>query len=96
MKARDVYEIRRIPAPTNRRWWRRLGELVALVAVLGPVPAGGETVLIVERAIGETVGSLRQPFGNEFYAARLEEDLLVLSPEAFSDNWLSRGDDPQA
>jgi len=67
--------------------------LGALVTILGPVPAGGETALIVERATGETVGSLRQPFGNEFYAARLGEDLLVLSPGAFSDEWLSRGDD---
>ena len=59
IRARDVYDLRRQPAPAKGRWWRRLGQLVSLVTVLGPVPGGGEQVLIVERATGENVGNLR-------------------------------------
>ncbi len=57
------------------------------------MPGGGETALIVERATGERVGSLQQPFENEFHAARLEEDLPSLSADAFAGKWLSGGGD---
>ena len=50
-------------------------------------------MLIVERATGESVGNLRQPFGNEFFAARLEEDLLTVLVDAFEDKWLSGSGD---
>lgn len=85
MRARDVYILRHQSDPSRGRWWRRLGQLGALTSELDPVPGGGEEVLIVERATGATVGALRQLFGDEFYAVRLEEDLLTLSADAFED-----------
>jgi len=96
MRARDVYILRRQSAPSRGRWWRRVGQFGALIAELGPVPGGGEEVLIVERATGATVGDLRQPFGDEFYAVRLEEDLLTLPADAFEDKWLGDSDGPSS
>lgn len=90
MRARDVYELRRQPAPDKGRWWRRLGQVLAAVLTMGePVTGGGAKTLIVETATGQVIGDLRQRFGDEFYATRLEEDLLTLSVEDFRDKLLS-------
>jgi hypothetical protein len=69
-----------------------MGQLVALAVELGPVPGGGGRTLIVEKATGKVIGSVKQPFGDDFYDARLEEDLLTLSVDDFRDKWLSSPD----
>ena len=48
--------------------------------------------MIVEKATGEVIGEVKQPFGDDFYDARLEEDLLTLSVDDFRDMWLSSTD----
>ncbi len=92
MRARDIYELRREPAPRRGRWWRRLGQLATLAVELGPVPGGGGRTEIVQRATGSVVGNVHQRFGDDFYDVRMEEDLLTLSAEAFRDKWLSPTD----
>jgi hypothetical protein len=92
MRARDLYELERNPAPGRGRWWRRLGQLITLVINLGPVPGGGGRTLIVERATGNVIGHVKQPFGDDFYDARIEEDLLTVSVDDFRDKWLSSSD----
>lgn len=89
MRARDRYELQRNPAPLHGKWRRRLGQLVMLAVDLGPVPGGAGRTLIVERATGEVIGDVKQPFGDDFYDSRLEEDLLTLSVDEFEDRWLS-------
>ena len=89
MRAREVYELRREPALPQRRWWRRLGQLLTLVSLFDPVPGGGARTVIVERATGRVVGAVRQRFGQDFYDVHLEEDLLTLSVEDFRDKWCS-------
>ncbi len=88
MRARDTYELQRKPAFRRGQWWRRLGQLVALAVELGPVPGGGGRTLIVEKTTGKVIGALRQPFGNDFYDARIEEDLLILTVDEFKAKWL--------
>lgn len=88
MRARDVYELQREPARRRGRWWRRLGQLIALAVELGPVPAGGGQTLILERATGTVIGTVKQRFGNDFPDARIEEDLLTLTVDAFTAKWL--------
>ena len=87
MRARDVFELRQEPALPQRRWWRRLGQLLTLVSLSGPVPGGGARTLIVEKATGGVVGAVSQRFGDDFYDVRLEEDLFTLSVEDFRDKW---------
>lgn len=92
MRARDLYELRREPSPRQGRWWRRLGQLLALVIDQGHLPGGGGRTVIVERATGRDIGEVRQPFGNDFYDVRLQEELLTLSAEDFGDQWLPDAD----
>ena len=63
-----------------------------LVVNLGPVPGGGSRTLIVESATGKVVAHVKQPFGDDFYDSRLEEDLLTLSVDDFEAKWLSSPD----
>jgi hypothetical protein len=61
---------------------------MALIVDLGPVPGGGGRTLVVEKATGGVAGEVEQPFGDDFYDARLEEDLLALSEDDFNARWL--------
>ena len=89
MRARDRYELQQTPAPLHGRWRRRLGQLLMLAVDLGPVPGGGGRTLIVETATGAVIGDVKQPFGDDFYDSRLEEDLLTLSVDDFEAKWLA-------
>lgn len=42
----------------------------------------------MEKTTGKVIGALRQPFGNDFYDARIEEDLLILTVDEFKAKWL--------
>lgn len=92
MRARDIYERRREPAPPRGTRWRRPGQLVALIVDRGPVPGGGGRTLVVEKATGSVAGEVEQPFGDDIYDARLEEDLLTLAADDFNARWLLAAD----
>lgn len=49
-----------------------MGQPTALAVELGPVPGGGGRTLIVEKANGEVIGDVKQPFADDFHDARLE------------------------
>ena len=67
-----------------------MGQLVVAIVTSGePVTVGGARTLVVETVTGRVVGDLQQEFGNQFYDARLGEDLLTLSVDDFRDKWLS-------
>jgi hypothetical protein len=87
MRARDAYELRHEPAPKRGTVWRILSQFLALI-VVGPSPGGGDRVLIIDRRTGGEVGHVRQRSGDDFYSARLEEDLLTMSADDFTARWL--------
>lgn len=64
-------------------------QVFAFVALQWPVPEGGELLVILDKTTGEAVGELRQRFANEFYDAKIREDLLILSANEFAARWIT-------
>lgn len=90
MRASDVYELSVVPPSPDARVWRRLRQLLAMVTMIGPVPEGGESLLIIEKRSGEVVGEHRQRWADEFYDTRIRGDLRILSADDFSAQWIER------
>lgn len=58
--------------------------------MLGPIPEGGERILIIEKESGAVVGEHRQRMADEFYDMRIRADLRVLSADDFRARWIDR------
>jgi len=90
MRASDVYELSVVPPPPDGRAWRRLRQFLALATMVGPIPEGGERLLIIEKRSGDVVGEHRQRWADEFYDTRIRADLRVLSADDFHAQWIDR------
>lgn len=88
VRADDVYELSVVPPSSDGRGWRRLRQFLALAAMVGPIPEGGERLLIIEKASGDIVGEHRQRWADDFYDARIRADLRVLSEDDFRERWI--------
>ncbi len=90
MRAADVYELSVVPPPPEGRGWRRLRQVLALATMVGPIPEGGERLLIIEKNSGTVLGEHRQRWADEFYDTRIRTDLRILSEEDFRARWIDR------
>ena len=91
MKAGSAYELVYVDPSKKSRWIRRA--FVALIAVVSmgePVPPGGGEIQIVDCWTGRVRGSVDVLFGDDgITRAKMDEDLLVLSPEDFLAKWIA-------
>lgn len=91
MKAHDVYELNYVDPSAKSRWIRRAFTAVIAVVSMGePVPPGGGEIQVVDRLTGRVFGSVDVSFGDDGRTrAKMDEDLLVLSPEDFVAKWIA-------
>ena len=90
MRASDVYELSVVPPSAERRAWRRISQVLAILTTISPTPVGGERLLIIDTRSGEVVGEHRQRFADEFYDMRIRSDLSLLSADEFRAQWVER------
>lgn len=91
MKAIDVYELHYVDPGQRSRWLRRFFvAVIALVSMGEPVPPGGGEIRIVDRLTGRVLGAVDVSFGDDgFTRARMDEDLLILSPGEYAAKWIA-------